>query len=574
MYFLSGLPRSGSTVLANILNQNPQLSCTGTSGLIDTMGAMVASWESNPSTKANKETQEDLFALLKAVVDKRIPQDKILIDKSRGWPAPSIMNTMSKVLGKPVKIIATVRPIPDCVASFVRVCKPTDVKHFCNNDKILDHLKSSYNTLKQGFAAYPESILFVEYDDLVTSPQRELDRIYDFLELPRFFHDFNDIKNTVQEDDTAWGVPDLHTTRPVLEKKSSSAREILGERLFTFYNNGQFWSGKEDTPAPQILDVALDASLHGNFSYAEALIDLALQNDPDDVRAQFNKGWYILYHGELTKGTKILDVGRQENLFGPNCTSSQPRWNGENLRGKTLMMHLQGGLGDQIIGVRFAKNFKDLGAKVICAGSPSLATILVKCDGVSAFIDSKVIGGVFHDYWIDALYSPAPLNLEFKDLSGKPYIAAKKHKRGKQLRIGLRWEGNSEFEHEQHRRFDPTPLFNLKGVTLVNLQRDSDSKIPDHLELPSLSTWEDTKKAIESCDLIISSCTSVAHMSAAMGKPTWIIVPILPYYLWAVPGETTAWYDSVRLFRQTEFGNWDKPMEKIKSLLNKHERII
>jgi ADP-heptose:LPS heptosyltransferase len=68
-------------------------------------------------------------------------------------------------------------------------------------------------------------------------------------------------------------------------------------------------------------------------------------------------------------------------------------------------------------------------------------------------------------------------------------------------------------------------------------------------------------------DLVITSCTSVAHMAAALGKETWILVPIMPYYTWAIDGDRSAWYDNVRLFRQTKYGDWSETMEQIKQAL-------
>jgi hypothetical protein len=82
-----------------------------------------------------------------------------------------------------------------------------------------------------------------------------------------------------------------------------------------------------------------------------------------------------------------------------------------------------------------------------------------------------------------------------------------------------------------------------------------------------LSTWLATRKQISKCELVITSCTSIAHLAAAMGIETWIIVPILPYYLWALPGNTSPYYDSVTLFRQEKYGDWSAPFEKIKENL-------
>ena len=113
---------------------------------------------------------------------------------------------------------------------------------------------------------------------------------------------------------------------------------------------------------------------------------------------------------------------------------------------------------------------------------------------------------------------------------------------------------------------------NQEGVDLYSLQLSDSSHIDvskyniTDLE-EHLTDWEQTAGAIANLDLVITSCTSIAHLSAAMGKETWVIIPSMPYYVWAVPGSKSAWYDSVNLIRQEEFGNWDKPFTKVKQEL-------
>ena len=86
----------------------------------------------------------------------------VVIDKARNWPIPVIMQSMAQVLGHKPKIIATVRSIPDCMASFVRVAKPENMDEFLTNGSLAKHLKSSYVTLQQGYAYDKESFLFIE----------------------------------------------------------------------------------------------------------------------------------------------------------------------------------------------------------------------------------------------------------------------------------------------------------------------------------------------------------------------------------------------------------------------------
>ena len=576
IHFLSGLPRSGSTLLASILAQNPAIHATSTSGLIDMLGAMATAWEGSPNTRAAGAERDEKHRVLAAMVGAKYAPHagKVVIDKSRGWPTPVVMDTMEKVLGAKPRIIATVRPIAECVASFVRLIDPDDVVEFCKSHYVMQHMRDSYDALKAGYAAAPENFLFVEYDGMMEDPARQLRRVYEFLGLPHFAHSFDNIVNPSPErDEEVWGIPGLHSIRPALRKTALPPLEVLGPKLCQFYQKGQFWSGPEPEDVPEVLDVALEHSLKGRFDQAEELLRQLAELDPMDERVQFNLGWYDLRAGRLREGSRLLLKNRIAN---PVPVSAQPRWEGQDLGGKTLILQLDGGLGDQIFAVRFARYMKERTGveRLIISASPELAPLLHRLEGVDAYAQVPAAGGIYHDYWItQGSYSmciPAMLGLEYADISGAPYIPCASKKVGEELRVGLRWLGNPKFEHEQHRVFDPTPLWSLKGVELVSLQRDAYS--PMHLFHPWLRTWEETKAAIETCDLVISSCTSVAHLAAAMGKPTWIIVPILPYILWAQPGPTAPWYDSVRLFRQTVHGSWDAPLNEVTEALEVFKR--
>jgi hypothetical protein len=106
------------------------------------------------------------------------------------------------------------------------------------------------------------------------------------------------------------------------------------------------------------------------------------------------------------------------------------------------------------------------------------------------------------------------------------------------------------------------------NADFISLQRDeSVEAAPPWVKKVPLNTWEDTRNAIASCDLVISSCTSVSHLAAAMGVETWVVIPVMPYFLYALDGETNPYYDSMKLIRQQSYGDWDAPFDKIKELL-------
>jgi hypothetical protein len=191
---------------------------------------------------------------------------------------------------------------------------------------------------------------------------------------------------------------------------------------------------------------------------------------------------------------------------------------------------------------------------------------------MSAYVETKSAAGVHHDCLLPSMSAVRAFGWEFPQVDGRPYLPRVPHIPGSRLRVGIRWKGNPAFEHEQHRRFPHAWMFALEGVDLVNLQ-DEPSEV-EGVITPSLASWADTVAELSRLDLLITSCTSIAHLAGAMGIPTWILVPILPYYLWALPGDTTPWYESVRLYRQETVSDWEVPINHIiNDLTNSEVRL-
>ncbi len=563
MIFLSSIPRSGSTLLASLLGQRPDTYVSPTSNLDDIMGAVVTSIENNPATKAGQCGKDELYRTLKSVGEAKYADRKepLIIDKGRMWPSPQVMETMNKVLGKPVKIIATVRPMAECISDFYKIDNGKDINQWIKTSHLMQHLLQSYEVLKQGYEKSPENFCLIEYENLCKNPQKELDRISKFLGVDTY--QYSPDIDQVSEDDNAWGIENLHKLDDRINQTGQDAREVLGDKLFEHYQGGEFWNDKpEPVKEKKPIDMSLEAALRGEHHKSYRILKQEELADPTDDRVAFNLGWHQMERGNLLSGHKLLNRGRNENVFGnQDINSIKTKWNGE--RGVTVLMNLEGGLGDQIHAVRYAKNIAEYGNKVVVSGSSLLAPVLKDCEGVSAFSQEESALGIYHDYWLPSMSATVPLNLEYSDLCGDPYIKRTRESEGK---VGIKWAGNSEFEHEQHRVFPQELMFDAVGNTdCMSLQKEGE--VPEWMSNPSLDSWDDTRDAISRCDLVISSCTSIAHMSAAMGIETWIVVPILPYYLWALPGDTTPYYDCVKLFRQTKYGCWKDPFNNIKKEL-------
>ena len=575
LHFLAGLPRSGSTLLAAILNQNPAARVSSTSDLVHILDVLANLWANAHTLSINDPERTRLVEVMRGVINAEYKDaPRVVIDKSREWPRPDIMQSMPMVLGRPMKIIATVRDVPDCAASFARIADPEDLNSFLVDSSFIQHLQGSYVSLQNGYAAYPEAFLFVEYEDLLADPQAQLDRVHDFLDLPPFAYDFENIDgSTVAEDDAAlWNAPGLHDVQPKLERQhNQSARDVLGKRYVQFAQPA-FWRADPGEPEIHTLDLQLAAARVGNFAQAWELSEQLAEEEPENDRAAYNRGWYLLRQGKLQKGFALLDRGRKEGVFGnKNPGTPQPLWDGKSQG--TVMLYLEGGLGDQIHQVRYAKNIAARGCKVVVACSDALVLLFNQVKGVSAIVTHAAALGVYHDFWTPGMSALVPLGYEYRNVCGSAYIPKPFVERTQRKRIGLRWSGNPRFEHEQHRVFPPELMFEaVKGIDadFICLQRDNDMEVcPDWVTQVPLDDWLQTQEAIASCDLVITSCTSVSHLAAAMGIETWVVQPIMPYYLYARPGDKTAFYDNMRLYRQERFDEWDSPFININSDLKK-----
>ncbi len=336
-----------------------------------------------------------------------------------------------------------------------------------------------------------------------------------------------------------------------------------------------------------LLDLQLILSARGKIEESKKLIDFLSERLPDDNRIAFNRGWHVLNEGDLQGGLALLDRGRFENVFGSPALPGKLVWdfNDTEAKGKTILLRGEGGLGDEIANVRFAEAIAKRGNTVLVSCQPSLQSLFSRVPGVSKAVAHADLKPEMYDAWVPAMSAARFTKHTYETLPGQAFIKPQqamiekwqkiipKHKGV--LRVGIRWSGNPQFEHEQFRRFPVEPLLALAkipGIKLYSLQRDHDLRtLPPEIQDLSreIATWEDTAGAIANLDLVISSCTSIAHLAGAMGKETWVLVPIMPYYIWAMPGDKSPWYESVTIFRQEVENDWHAPLAAVAAALRK-----
>lgn len=567
MIFLSSIPRSGSTLLASLLSQRSDTYVSQTSNLGVLFEAVLNASAKTSTTKASGCSDEELYRILKSIIDAKYSDraEATVIDKGRGWASPELIEMVELVTGEPVKIIATVRPMAECIASGYSIDSTKGnktVKEWIRTSPFYQHTYCSFSCLKEGYEKYPEKFCLVEYNNLCKDPQKELDKISDFIGVEKI--KYNPKIDQVNENDDAWGIPDLHKLTSSIKKTDPDAKEILGEKLFKNYQGGEFWNDKpEPIQGKELIDLELELALKGDFKKAWEIAEQLEQNDPDCDRSAFNRGWHLMSQGKLLEGHKYINRGRNEEVFGNINISSQPLWDGKS-KG-TILLVLEGGLGDEIHGFRYAQEIKNKGNEVVVACSIELAEVFSE---TVVCVLRDAIGSVYHDFYVPAMSAPLTLKHEYEDVKGESYIdRTAKPIKG---RVGIRWSGLPQFEHQQHRLFPHELMFStVRDLDCVSLQRDEGSEFkPEWMPQADVSDWVATRKSISECELVITSCTSVAHLAGAMGIETWIVVPILSYYLWALPSDKTPYYNSVKLFRQEKYGWWEAPFVKMAEVLN------
>lgn len=308
----------------------------------------------------------------------------------------------------------------------------------------------------------------------------------------------------------------------------------------------------------------------GDFDGSKEMIYQIIKDTPWDNDAAFNAGWAKLSEGKIVEGYTLLDRGREK---GPNgwiwgdkeAQSPQAQWRGNP--DCTVMLRLERGLGDQFHQVRYARQLKAKGCTVIVSCHPQVAEVMHHADGVDAVVNHDCSMGVVHDYYFPAM--SAPMYLGKKSIKDTAYIP-RSHPTIPG-RVGLCWQGNVAYEHQTKRKFPPELLFHaMKGRApeFINLQKgEGIEHKPDWVHMVDLTNWTATARAVSSCEYVVTSCTSIAHISGAMGVPTFVILPMIPYYIWSVPGVTSPYYKSVTLFRQDNVDDWLTPFQQLGSCL-------
>ena len=307
----------------------------------------------------------------------------------------------------------------------------------------------------------------------------------------------------------------------------------------------------------------------------------SLQLNPNFADAIWNRALLYLFLGDFEKGWKDYSYRFEKANPIKKRKFEKPFWNGEDLNGKRIFVLCEQGFGDNIQFVRLTKKLKDLGAYVIFECKGELKSLFENLDYIDEFVEYKKDFSDF-DYVVYLMDIPNFISLKLEDVKGEKYLFADEKKVGKfselfdkaYFNVGISWKGNSLHENDKNRSVRLEFFEKLKNekIKFYSLQKDSEENLEKFgiIDLKDkINDFSDTSGIIENLDLVISVDTSIAHLSGALGKKCWVLLPFVPDWRWLDKRDDSPWYSSVKLFRQKEKGNWESVFEEVKKELEK-----
>ncbi len=362
----------------------------------------------------------------------------------------------------------------------------------------------------------------------------------------------------------------LHATNLVLEKEPSLLR-ALHNKVYILTRLGAF---DEAIFISQTL-FTIDPNPSNAYRLAVSLFDAAKERQvfqflqraielfPKSFEFRRFLGATRLLMGDLKRGFQENEYRILAPLPGPyKKPVSSPRWQGETINGKRLLVRCSHGFGDAIQFLRYVPQIKN--CEVVVEMQESL-----HCLFPSLTLTSQERETPEHDLHVDVMSLPAIFQTDFNNIP--PPVQIPFSHRPKKNRIGICFRGCSTTPHNWKRSIQINlfePIISLQDFEFITLQKDPN---PEELSLLAqfgvcyrpLNSWIDTLHALKECELVITVDTSIAHLSGSLGIPTWILLPFSAEWRWMLHRTDSPWYPTVRLFRQRSIGRWIEPIREI-----------
>ena len=359
----------------------------------------------------------------------------------------------------------------------------------------------------------------------------------------------------------------------VASERYEEAEEILRQVVY-------------EKPDHMNAQINLGAALkeQGRYDAAIRRYQKAITADPENAEVHWNHGLTLLATGNFVDGWNEYEWRALLPGFAMQ-RMDRPQWQGEDLGGRTLLVHAEQGLGDTIQFVRYLSFLQILNGEVVFACPPRLIPLIQGfADGIRIVsLDKRPP----HDVQTPLMSLPRLFHegSPFEPAGGaylRPEVARAAHWAGELgpktgRRIGIAWQGSTGY-HNDGRRSIPLlnfePLARIDGVELVSLQQGNGAeqiaempwrnRILDRTaEMDLESAFTDTLAVMATLDLVVTSDTAIAHLAGAAGIPVHVALCHLPDWRWGLEGQSSPWYSGMRLFRQESAGDWHGVFDRI-----------
>jgi tetratricopeptide (TPR) repeat protein len=313
----------------------------------------------------------------------------------------------------------------------------------------------------------------------------------------------------------------------------------------------------------------------------------AIELEPDSAETHLNLAMTLLTLGDMAAGWTEYEWRLQTPAaIGQHYDFAQPRWQGEPPDGRTLLIHAEQGFGDTLQFCRYGRLATERGFRVVMQVPKTLVRLLQSLQGVDLVVTEDEAPPAF-DVQIPMMSMPLALASTLPGIpAGAPYLRADEAqvadwrarlgvRVGQGLRVGVAWAGNPRAHSPNLATFDRrrsippehlTPLFDLRNAAFYSLQKTAPfapAGFPLHDFMDEMADFADTAALIANLDLVISVDTAVAHLAAALGKPVWLLNRFDTCWRWLLGRRDSAWYPTMRIYRQSHPGAWDAVLTEV-----------
>lgn len=312
--------------------------------------------------------------------------------------------------------------------------------------------------------------------------------------------------------------------------------------------------------------------------------------DPSNITAKFNLAVCYLIMGNYQQGWPAYESRWQyEHLAGTEPQYAQPRWKGESLEGKTILVVGEQGHGDCIQFVRFLYNLHVMGAQIKLQITDGLIPVMQSSDIIQQ-VGSYTTGMGDFDYWVPIMSIPGILGVTLDNLpkvqsylTARPEAVQTWQKRlgpKTRMRVGINWSGRRDSWLNQHKGVSfPVILDMIKHnpqYEWINLQIDATAEEEQALADAGVTCYPgtivsfvETAGLIMNLDVVIGVDTAISHLAGALGRPAWIMLNAYSTdWRWLLDRDSSPWYATARLFRQPVMGDWVSVTKKVTQYLS------